>query len=290
MENKNQWEIKSPVAILCVVVVGLLVGGAWFWPVPVKQHETSNSTETSLVKEVTIPIVWDDLGAKLIATGVIDREKWDEVYNVRGGLPAGTEKLVYGGYKGPVVMTENNAGVMLNLLWAFGLANKSSALTDGPMQSGGADGAGQFASTGGWGLGSGDPMDHYNQHTIISLSPAQQDLVNKVAKNIYRPCCNNSTYFPDCNHGMAMLGLLELLAANGVKEDEMYRVALAVNGFWFPDNYETIDLYLKANGSSLAKADPKEILGVDYSSASGYGKVAAQVVKREKSLPGGCSF
>ena len=31
---------------------------------------------------------------------------------------------------------------------------------------------------------------------------------NKIAKGIYRPCCNNSTYFPDCNHGMAMLGLL----------------------------------------------------------------------------------
>ena len=156
------------------------------------------------------------------------------------------------------------------------------------MQDAGAGGAGRFASTGGWGLGVGEPMSHYSQHVLVSLTPAQQALVEKTAKNIYRPCCDNSTYFPDCNHGMAMLGLLELLAASDANESEIYEAALAVNRFWFPDNYETIDLYLKERGLSLALADPQEILGVNYSSASGYSRIALQVVREEKRLPGGC--
>jgi hypothetical protein len=52
---------------------------------------------------------------------------------------------------------------------------------------------------------------------LIPLTAEQQALVEEVAAEIYRPCCNNSTLFPDCNHGMAMLGFLELLAC-GPKE------------------------------------------------------------------------
>ena len=85
-----------------------------------------------------------------------------------------------------------------------------------------------------------------------------------------------------------MLGLLELMAAGGASEAEMYKAALAANSFWFPDNYETIDLYLKEQGLSLAAADPKEILGADFSSASGYSQIASQVIKRQERLPGGC--
>ena len=59
-------------------------------------------------------------------------------------------------------------------------------------------------------------MNHYSMHRFIVLTPEQQALVEKVSKGIYRPCCGNSVYFPDCNHGMAMLGLLELMASQGV--------------------------------------------------------------------------
>ena len=38
-------------------------------------------------------------------------------------------------------------------------------------------------------------------------------IVEEIAGNIYRPCCGNSTAFPDCNHGMAMLGLIELMVS-----------------------------------------------------------------------------
>ena len=93
-------------------------------------------------------------------------------------------------------------------------------------QFGGAD---KFASTGGWSLSKGNAMDHYSRHNFVVLTQAQAELVERVSKNIYRPCCNNSTYFPDCNHGMAMLGLLELMASQNISEGQMYKIALSVN-------------------------------------------------------------
>jgi hypothetical protein len=95
-------------------------------------------------------------------------------------------------------------------------------------------GAAVFASTGGWSLARGSAMDHYSRHRLVELEPAQQQLVESTSKNIYRPCCANPAYFPDCNHGLAMLALLELMASEGASEAEMYAVAEEVNGYWFP--------------------------------------------------------
>ena len=120
------------------------------------------------------------------------------------------------------------------------------------------------------------------------LTDDQQKLVERVSQNIYRPCCDNATNFPDCNHGMAMLGLLELLAANGASEQTMYKAALRINQFWFPDQYATIAKYLQSKGKSIESADPREILGRNYSSASGFRKIAALVPQTESRSSGGC--
>src|SRR3989344_6369017 len=149
-------------------------------------------------------------------------------------------------------------------------------------------GAGGFASTGGWtlargpstGSGQGDAMEHYNMHSLVTVTPERQALVEKVSKNISRPCCGNSTHFPDCNHGIAMLSLLEILASQGVGEDEMYKAALAVNSYWFPDTYQTIAVYMQQKGIAWENVSPKEVLGVDYSSASGFARVAAEAAPR----------
>ncbi|TSC81762.1 MAG: Uncharacterized protein G01um101420_867 [Parcubacteria group bacterium Gr01-1014_20] len=245
---------------------------------------------------IELPIKWNDMGKRLAGSGVIDVEAFESLYSARGGLSPEEKKLLLGLTSGKIVMTERNSSYWLNLLWAFGLANKNSILEKGPMVN--YDGkvgssaealakAGRFASTGGWTLAKGDPMDHYSKHEMIKLTPEQQALVESVSKNVYRPCCGNSTHFPDCNHGMAMLGLLELMAANGASESEMYKVALKVNSYWFPDTYLTIDQYLKMKGMSLATADPKEVLGKDYSSAYGYANILSQVQTPEKKSSGG---
>ena len=124
-------------------------------------------------------------------------------------------------------------------------------------------------------------MNHYGKHALIRLTPAQQKFVDEVSQNIYRPCCDNSTHFPDCNHGMAMLGLLELMASQGKSESEMYKAALTMNSYWFPQQYQTIAAYFASNGTRWRDVSPKEILGKAYSSASGYGRIAALMQSKE---------
>lgn len=52
----------------------------------------------------------------------------------------------------------------------------------------------------------------------------------------------------------------------------MYKIALRVNAFWFPDQYSSIEKYFSMKGLSLDEVNPKEILGASFSSASGYQK------------------
>jgi len=120
-------------------------------------------------------------------------------------------------------------------------------------------------------------MDHYSKYNFVSLTPEQQALVEKVSKGIYRPCCGNSTYFPDCNHGMAMLGFLELMASQGKTEEEMYQAALVVNSFWFPSTYQTIAKLMESRGIQWKDVNSKEVLGANFSSASGYRRVLSQI-------------
>ena len=131
-------------------------------------------------------------------------------------------------------------------------------------------------------------MTYYSKYKLVPLTAEQDALVSSVAKNIYRPCCDNSTYFPDCNHGMAMLGLLQLLAANAVSESDMYKIALQVNAYWFPDTYLTLAKYFATQNIPWDKVDPKEVLGANYSSASGYRQILAKIEPIQNQGGGGC--
>ena len=238
---------------------------------------------------VELPIVWSDLGKQMVEKGVIDAEQFEAIYAQRGGLDDEEKKILYSSDNGKIIMTPQNAGFLLNIFWALGLSNKNKILEEGPMVDPKYGGAGNFASTGGWTIAKGDAMDYYSKYSFVSLTQEQQSLVEMVSKGIYRPCCGNSTYFPDCNHGMAMLGLLELMASRGVSEKEMYRIALKVNSYWFPDTYLTIAKYLlEIKRISFDKADPREILGKEYSSGSGYQAILKQVSPPDNKGGGSC--
>ena len=238
---------------------------------------------------VALPIQWGDLGKRMVDEGVFDFDALEKLYATRGGLGDFERSVLDGTFEGDFLITSQNAPFLLNLFWAFGLSNENVILKEGPMMDERYGGAGGFASTGGWTLARGNAMDHYSAHSFASLSDEQQRLVEEVSKNIYRPCCDNSTYFPDCNHGMAMLGLLELLASQGAGEREMYRVALAVNAYWFPSTYQTIAKYLAEQGTPWEKADPKMLLGQTFSSVSGYRAILSQTQPVQAKSGGGCS-
>jgi hypothetical protein len=87
---------------------------------------------------------------------------------------------------------------------------------------------------------------------------------------------------------MAMLGLLQLLAVQGLSEEEMFDIALSVNSYWFPETYLTIATYFEKQGVSWEEVDPKMVLGVDYSSSSGYRRILEKVVPVESQSGGDC--
>lgn len=281
--NKNEnYLIIASIALSVIIAVYVWLG----------------ASETKIVEpnwaispdSIELPIVWGNLGARMINAGVIDRAKLEAIYARRGGL-SNEEKQILEGETGKLKINKENSGFILNMLWALGLGNKNEILEKGPMTDSRYGGAGDFASTGGWTLAKGGAMDHYSRHSFITLTPEQQKLVESVSQNIYRPCCDNPTYFPDCNHGMAMLGLLELMASQGVSESDMYKIALQVNSYWFPDTYLTIAKYLKEKKNiSWFDADPKEILGQNYSSGSGYRNVLRQVTSPATQSGAGCEI
>jgi len=271
----------------------------------IRNTATISDSELALEEAVippngaALPIRWGDLGYQMVKTGVIDAGKFKKLYTINGELDAETEKLLSATDNENIKITSRNSRLILNLLWALGLGNKNEILEKGPMITYSGAGspaealakAGGFASTGGWTLAVGSAMDHYSKHLFIALTPEQQKLVELVSQNIYRPCCGNSTYFPDCNHGMAMLGLLELMASQGVSEKDMYKVALQVNSYWFPDTYLTIAKYLKEKKNiDWEDADPKEILGANYSSASGYQRILKEISPPVNNQSGSCGI
>src|SRR3989344_277286 len=228
-ETKNESSVHIGVLVLTVAVTSYFAyfagqGTSKTNPVPQKEVESAS---------FSIPVKLGDLGIKMISVGIIDAKKFEELYKTRGGLTNETKELLYGAQNDSIKITSENSGIILNLLWALGLGNKNDILESGPMSQYGD--VGNFASTGGWILAKGHAMEHYASHPFVILNEEQQELVERVSKNVYRPCCDNSTYFPDCNHGMAMLGLLELMASQGSSEKEMYDFAEKVNAVWFPE-------------------------------------------------------
>jgi hypothetical protein len=171
------------------------------------------------------------LGPRLIAAGVIDPARFREAC-ARAGAPltARSREILTEGGGGTVELDGANAHFLLNFFWAVGLANANALLTRGPMMRNGMGRIPGYASTGGGSLGARPAMDVYAHLPLISLTPDQQRRLEEVSSNVYRPCCDNPTSFPDCNHGMAMVGLLTLLAAEDRDVEALFGAAKAVNG------------------------------------------------------------
>jgi len=221
----------------------------------------------------TLPINWGDIGPRLISAGVIDLAKFE-----KGVMPSDEQKkILREGGNIPIKIDANNSQFVVDMLWALGLAQKSIVYIEGPLGKEYGGQRGNFASTGGWSLAKGDAVDYLNKFDLIPLSDEQQKQVGEIAKGVYRPCCGNSTWFPDCNHGMAALAAIELLVSKGYSDEEVYKYILELNSFWFPDTYLTTATYFARQGTAWKDVSAKEVLGEAYSSAKGAGEIYAKV-------------
>lgn len=244
----------------------------------------------------TINVKYQDIGFNLLESGVIDFEKFKSIYD-RAGAPLTEDQLKIFSKEGldkEITISSSNAYFLLNFFWALGLVNENPILEEGEITKYGKSRIGSFASTGGWTISIKPVMEVYSNSTIIKLNDEQQGKVEEVAGNAYRPCCSNSTAFPDCNHGMALLGVLELLAANDASVDEMYEAAKYFNAFWFPQQYFDLAVYFKVtDGLDFADIDGKTIVGKDYSSGFGWSKTkkwlaSNDLIEKVPQSGGGC--
>ncbi len=286
--NQELSEKRSPLLIAVALSI-LLVAGAALYRVGGQASPKVASRQPAAQNTSTSSIGWSGLSRKLTESGVLDREKFLALARQRGSYTEAL-RLLDGDDETVRAVTPKTAGLYLNLLWGFGLGNQNSILISGPMSDPRFGGAGGFASTGGWTLSGGSPMDHYAAHPFLVLSAEEQEFVERASKSIFRPCCDNPAHFPDCNHGMAMLGLLELLARSGMSEDEIYRAALQANELWFPDEYAAIRAYTEQSGVRWGDADPRVLLGSSYSSGSGFTRIADSLQSSGwEGEGGGCS-
>ena len=238
-----------------------------------------------------LPVRYGDFAPKLIAGGVIDYEQFLKLYQEIGApLSKQQISILMKGSNEAVVISKENQHFLLNLFWALGLSNRNRILTEGPMMRNGKDQVVNFASTGGWTLGAKLVAELYASQPILTLTDEQQKRLEEVAAGVYRPCCDNPTHFPDCNHGMAMLGLLELMASQDDSVNEMFEAAKYVNAFWFPQQtLELAVLFKTVNNTEFARLDARQVVGPQLSSGSGFQAVHQWLAQNGKldQAPGG---
>ncbi|MDO8512588.1 MAG: hypothetical protein Q7S57_04900 [bacterium] len=241
-----------------------------------EEKETMNKIQETVVPKdgFKFSVKWGNTGKKLVENGAIDLEKFRKNYmdeKYKDDMTYLTEEKNDG-----ITVNADNAYFWVNTLWALGLNQQSLVLED--MKKNYPRDLGNLASTGGWTLGAKPALELYGKETIIPLTVVQQETVKKISAGIYRPCCNNSTAFPDCNHGMAALGLVELMVSQNFSEEEIYRAVLAFNSYWFSQTYVDLAYYFqKNNNTTWADVDSKQVLSSEYSSAAGYKAIKAKI-------------
>lgn len=297
--------VRAFISILLAFALGLSSGYfAWGRPTapaetalkpsvtPTAEHEHPVTIDMAAIAQqvnppegYTLPVKLGDLGSQLVAAGAIDYQKFVKVY-ADAGQPLTDEQIAIltEDRNQPIAIKSDNAYFLLNFFWAVGLTNQNTILTTGPMmtpsgppsQSGGyaqngQENIGNFASTGGWTIGSRSPIELYASTALFTFSAEQQRRLEEVAQNVFRPCCDNPTHFPDCNHGMAMLGLLELMASQNATVDERFTAAKHVNAFWYPQqSLEQAVAFKAAKGLDYSEVDARELTSAKFSSGTGF--------------------
>lgn len=282
--QRREVAVKALVLLMVFVLGG---GGGYMMgrqsmpaAAPTSQAQSQPDAMT-LMKEVNPPdgykvaAAFGEVGPQLVAAGAIDVTKFASLYQQQNQPLTDDQKTILSkGTKTDIVITPANAYFLLNFFWALGLTNQNTILTDGPMMNEGKDKVGGFASTGGWTLGIKKATELFSSTKIMALNDEQQARLLEVASAVYRPCCDNPTHFPDCNHGMAMLGLLELMASHDASAAEMYEAAKYANAFWYPQQMLEVATAFKATEKvDFAQVDAKTVVSYKYSSISGFQSV-----------------
>jgi len=281
ISRSSTWkQVIARIALASIIFVSGLGSGYFIWghnrsnqPASLEMNALMNAVNPK--DGIIIQAIYGDVGPRLIAAGAIDLVTFTQLYQ-QAGQPLSAQEMdvLTRGSPEQIAITRENAHFLLNYFWALGLTNKNAVLNEGPIHQASGGQIDQFASTGGWTIGTKPVRELFSSVEIIRLTAEQQARVEDVAKAVYRPCCDNPTHFPDCNHGMAMLGLLELMASQAASTEEMFLAAKYANAFWFPQQtLEQVIFFKTVQKVDYAEVGAKQIVGTEYSSGSGFKQV-----------------
>jgi len=219
-------------------------------------------TSKVLPKEgFTIDATWGSSVKDLVDAGALDPVKLEGILKNQYAQEMKPEwrKILAGEAANEKLAINNeNAVFMMYVLWAFSKHNENAILTDSPLA--------KYFNNYDIGVGRAG----YGDVKLLSLSPEQQAIAEKVALNSYRPCCGNSTGWPDCSHGFSALGLVEIMASQGYSEKEIFDAFVKFNSFWFPSTYIQNAVYFKmAEGKNWDEIDKEIVAGKNFSSQQG---------------------
>ena len=217
-------------------------------------------------KGVDTEVSFGDALPKVVAAGVLDPAK---LRALGDPVPHWVERLLTVPSDESIVFTRERAPWLVNLLWPIGLANKAVFNRRSPINT---DHLAGFASTGGWTLGRAtNGAVFFNKVEAVTLTDHQVFLALAVATNTFRPCSDNSTFFQECNHGSALLGLIELAASQGATAEATYRLALVANSYWFPEQYaRTAQYFADIAKRPWRSVSAAQVMDSAYSSLSGW--------------------
>lgn len=283
-------------ALLMVVIYLFGLGSGYgLWGQPTPEEKTTLQKESDLAKIMaqvnppegyTVPAHFGDMGPKMAEAGVFDLAEFAQVYE-QANQPLTEQQTVIlkQGSDSPVVFNSQNAYFLLNYFWAVGLSNKNPILDSGPIQTQSQGKIENFASTGGWSLAKKPLREIFSKLPLMTLTALQQKNLEEAAKAVYRPCCDNPTHFPDCNHGMAMLGLMELMASQNATVDQMLAAGRYANAYWYPSQTVEQAIFFKnTTGQNYQDIDARLLLGRRYSSGSGF-QTLHQYLAQNNQLP-----
>lgn len=266
--------------LLGVYIAGLFSGVLFFGKTGKAASTVASEKKAAMLAQVNpasgymLPVSFGDIGPRMVEAGAIALDAFVQLYEDGGkALPDDQLALLKTKSTSKITISGKNAAFLLNFFWALGLVNQNAVLTKGPMMEKGLDQVGNFASTGGWTLGAKSATELFASALLIPLTEEQQARLEEVASAVYRPCCDNPTHFPDCNHGMAMLGLLELMASQDASVNVMFEAAKYVNAFWFPQQMLETAIYFNASQKgNFTDTDARLLVSQQTFSGSGFQK------------------
>ncbi len=301
--DERTWYVAFGIITVLALMMGILIGS--HMPQGTTMNMSGGTSSGTLGPNVTqiaefnqarsevmpqrgyiLPAKWGTSIRQLVADGALNVTALALILNKSGQpLTAQEQQILAGTSTVNVTVNSSDSTFMLMVLWSLGINNNNTMIGNGPIMKFGGN-PDNLASTGGY-----RPLGNLQlgKLNIIGLTQHEQAVANYTAFYSYRPCCDNPTMMPDCNHGAAALGLIELMASQGANETTVFTALKEFNSFEFPQEYTNLAMFLKGRGVDFSSVPGYVLVSKNVSSGSVAAKIQQSLSSSQMGQTGGGS-